>query len=176
MNQPTYPRTAAAIVEYARMTLAAYCAVPGREATRHLAASLHDMWDYGFFALYNDDTSTTPWTQTQTSEQLHGALQLLKFAPARSAHAARAAANAIHRFEHAAGITPGTAPEPFRTRIEAEQAVHAPSNASACTPRSTTNTPAGSSPKPSSPTPTVPTPPRATPPTTQRTTATSSRS
>ncbi|MFE1785282.1 hypothetical protein ACFW9F_22595 [Streptomyces sp. NPDC059506] len=123
MNQLTYPRTAAAIAARARMTLAAYRAVPGREATHHLAASLHDMWHYGYFALHNDDTSTSPWTQT--SQQLFDALQLLKPAASQPARAARAATDAIHRFEQATGITPGTAPEPLYTRTEAEHAAHA---------------------------------------------------
>lgn len=39
--------------------------------------------------------------------------------------APRAAADAIHRFEQATGITPGTAPEPVYTRTEAKQAAHA---------------------------------------------------
>ncbi|MEU9761893.1 hypothetical protein AB0D98_19530 [Streptomyces sp. NPDC047987] len=123
MSQLTYPRTAATIAARARMTLAAYRAVPGREATHHLAASLHDMWQYGYFALHNDDTSTSPWTKT--SQQLFDALQLLKPTAAQPAHTARAAADAIHRFEQATGITPGTAPEPLYTRTEAEQAAHA---------------------------------------------------
>lgn len=127
MNQLTYPRTAAAIAARARMTLAAYRAVPGREATHQLEHSLHDMWQYGYFALHNDDTSTSPWTQT--NQHFFDALQLLKPAahqPAHQpAHAAHAAANAIHRFEQATGIAPGTAPEPLYTRTEAEQAAHA---------------------------------------------------
>ncbi|MFE0779151.1 hypothetical protein [Streptomyces sp. NPDC058861] len=123
MNQLTYPRTAATIVARARMALAAYRAVPGREATHHLAVSLHDMWQYGYFALHDDDTPTAPWTQT--SQQLFDALQRLKPAAAQPAQAACAAADAIHRFEQATGITPGTAPEPLYTRTEAVQAAHA---------------------------------------------------
>ncbi|MFH0245914.1 hypothetical protein ACGRHY_26665 [Streptomyces sp. HK10] len=123
MSQLTYPRTAATITARARMALAAYRAVPGHEATHQLERSLHDMWQYGYFALRNDDTSTSPWTQT--SQQLFDALQLLKPAAAQPAHTARAAANAIHRFEQTTGITPGTAPEPLYTRTEAEQAAHA---------------------------------------------------
>ncbi|MFM9540002.1 hypothetical protein [Streptomyces turgidiscabies] len=123
MNQLAYPRTAAAIAARARMTLAAYRAVPGRDATHHLAASLHDMWNYGYFALHNDDTSTSPWTQT--SQQLFDALQLLKPAVDQPTHAARAATDAIHRFEQVTGIAPGTAPESLYTRTEAERAVRA---------------------------------------------------
>jgi hypothetical protein len=123
MSQLTYPRTPASIAARARMTLAAYRAVPGREATHQLAASLHDMWQYGYFALHNDDTPTSPWTQT--SQHLFGALQLLKPTADQPAHAARAAADAIHRFEQATGIPSGTAPKPLYTRTEAEQAAHA---------------------------------------------------
>ncbi|MFD6335337.1 hypothetical protein ACFWGI_37950 [Streptomyces niveus] len=128
MNQLTYPRSAEAIAARARMTLAAYRAVPGREATHHLAHSLHDMWQYGYFALHNDDSSTSPWPQT--SQQLFDAhlqvlMLMLKRATDQPAQAARAAADAIHRFEQAAGIPTGTAPEPLYTRTEAEQAAHA---------------------------------------------------
>lgn len=122
MNPLTYPRSAAAIAARARMTLAAYRAVPGCEATHHLAASLHDMWQYGYFALHNRDDIPL-WTQI--SQKLFDALQMLKPAPDQPAQAARAAADAIHRFEQATGITPGTAPEPLYTRTEAEQAAHA---------------------------------------------------
>ncbi|MFJ9580881.1 hypothetical protein ACIRQF_31390 [Streptomyces sp. NPDC101191] len=123
MSPLTYPRSAAVIAARARMTLAAYRAVPGREATHQLAASLHDMWQYGYFALHNDDTSTSPWTQL--SQQLFDALQLLKPAADQPTQAAGAAADALHRFEQATGIAPGTAPEPLYTRTEAEQAAHA---------------------------------------------------
>ncbi|MGW6144398.1 hypothetical protein [Streptomyces sp. NPDC055140] len=129
MGQLTYPRTAETIAARARMALAAYRAVPGPEATHHLERSLHDMWQYGYFALRNDDKS--PWTRT--SQQLFNALQLLK--PATSEHtvqpadaardAARAAADATHRFEQAAAVTPGPAPEPLYTRAEAERAADA---------------------------------------------------
>ncbi|WP_440580905.1 hypothetical protein [Streptomyces sp. PT19] len=122
MSQLTYPRTADTIAARARMALAAYRAVPGDEATHQLERSLHDMWQYGYFALCNDDISS-PWTQT--SQQLFDALQLLKPAAAQPAQAARAAADAIHRFEQATGLTPGPAPEPLYTRTEAEQAAHA---------------------------------------------------
>ncbi|MFE1781583.1 hypothetical protein ACFW9F_03065 [Streptomyces sp. NPDC059506] len=61
---------------------------------------------------------------TQTSQHLFDALQLLKPAAEQPARAARAA-DAIHRFEQATGITPGTAPEPLYTRTEAERAAHA---------------------------------------------------
>lgn len=123
MSQLTYPRTPASIAARARMTLAAYRAVPGREATHQLAASLHDMWQYGYFALHNDDTPTSPWTQT--SQQLFDALQLLKPTADQPTHAARAAADAIHRFEQATGIPSGTAPEPLYTRTEVERAAQA---------------------------------------------------
>ncbi|MEU6547899.1 hypothetical protein [Streptomyces sp. NPDC046859] len=123
MDQLTYPRTAAVIAARARMALAAYRAVPGQEATHRLAACLQDMWHYGYFALHNDDTPTSPWTETR--RQLFDALQLLKPAAAEPAHAARAAAQAIHRFEQATGVTPGTQPEPLHTRSEAERAAHA---------------------------------------------------
>ncbi|MEU3639936.1 hypothetical protein AB0H23_27430 [Streptomyces albogriseolus] len=126
MSQLTYPRTAATIAARARMALAAYRAVPGHEATHHLERSLHDMWQYGYFAHRNDDTPTSPWPQT--SQQLFDALQQLKpvtAQPSRPAQAAHAAADAIHRFEQATGITPRTAPEPLYTRTEAEQAAHA---------------------------------------------------
>ncbi|MEV0966869.1 hypothetical protein AB0J25_30595 [Streptomyces sp. NPDC049910] len=52
-----------------------------------------------------------------------GAVRLAGLTPA-PAHG-RAAADAIHRFEQATGITPGTAPEPLYTRTEAERAAHA---------------------------------------------------
>ncbi|MFF7115439.1 hypothetical protein ACFY91_24450 [Streptomyces albogriseolus] len=120
MSQLTYPRTAATIAARARMALAAYRAVPGHEATHHLERSLGDMWQYGYLAHRNDDTSTSPWPQT--SQQLFDALQQLKPTAARPAQAAHAAADAIHRFEQATDITPRTAPEPLYTRTEAEQA------------------------------------------------------
>lgn len=123
MSQLTYPRTAESIVARARMALAAYRAVPGREATHHLARSLHDMWGYSYFAFHNGD-DTPLWTLI--SRKLLDAEQLLKSATAaQPAHAARSAADVIHRFEQATGITPGTAPEPLYTRTEAEQAAHA---------------------------------------------------
>ncbi|MFJ3658233.1 hypothetical protein ACIPPR_33615 [Streptomyces nigra] len=123
MDQLTYPRSAAVIAARARMALAAYRAVPGHEATHRLAACLQDMWYYGYFALNNDDTPTSPWTKTR--RQLFDALQLLKPDAAEPAHAARAAAEALHHFEQAAQITPAAAPEPLYTRSEAERAAHA---------------------------------------------------
>ncbi|WP_327411226.1 hypothetical protein OG458_41560 (plasmid) [Streptomyces sp. NBC_01281] len=123
MNKLTYPRTADAIATRARMILAAYRAVPAREAAYHLGCSLQDMWGYGYFALHNGETA--PWVQTR--QRLFDALQL--FNPASSAPGdstpTAAAAEAIHCFEQTAGIVPGTAPEPLYTRAEAEQAAHA---------------------------------------------------
>ncbi|MFE2852686.1 hypothetical protein ACFXJO_16340 [Streptomyces lavendulae] len=105
------------------MNLAAYRAVPGSEATHELDRSLHDMWGYCYFALRNGDEIPL-WTSL--SQELFDAPQLLKPATAdQPAHAARAAADAIHRFEQATGITPGSAPEPVYTRTEANQAAHA---------------------------------------------------
>lgn len=123
MDQRIYPRTPAVIAARARMALAAYRAVPGHEATHRLAACLQDMWYYGYFALHSDDTPTSPWTKTR--QQLFDALQLLKPDVAEPAHAACAAAEALHRFEQASGITPAAVPERLYTRSEAERAAHA---------------------------------------------------
>ncbi|MFD6470801.1 hypothetical protein [Streptomyces goshikiensis] len=123
MSQLTHPRSAKDLATRARMALAAYRAVPGREATHELDRCLNDMWGYSYFALQNGDDIPL-WTSL--SKELFDAEQLLKPATAdQPAQAARAAADAIHRFEQVTGITPGSAPEPIYTRTEAEQAAHA---------------------------------------------------
>ncbi|WP_327391334.1 hypothetical protein OG728_38290 (plasmid) [Streptomyces microflavus] len=128
MNPLIYPRTADAIARNARMNLAAFRAVPGREAAHPLERSLHDMWQYSYFALHSNDTSA-PWEKI--SQKLFDALTRITLTIKRGdpagevVHATRAAADAIRSFERANDFTPGTAPEPLYTRVEVERAAHA---------------------------------------------------
>ncbi|MEW1548362.1 hypothetical protein [Streptomyces tsukubensis] len=123
MNRLTYPRSAEDIAARARMNLAAFRAVPCRETTHGLDRSLHDMWGYGYFALRNEDDIPL-WTSL--TQELFDALQLLKpVVASQLTRAARAAADAVLRFEEATGITPGSAPERLYTRTEVEQITHA---------------------------------------------------
>ncbi|MER5889692.1 hypothetical protein ABT160_38195 [Streptomyces sp. NPDC001941] len=125
MTELIYPRRADDIAARARMALAAYRAVPARAATCELHACLDDMWHYGYFALRNAGTATCPWPEI--NRHVFDAIKL--FAPSATgqlggpARAARAAADAIHRF-HQATPTPtaATAPEPLYTRTEVERA------------------------------------------------------
>ncbi|MFE9250889.1 hypothetical protein [Streptomyces sp. NPDC007088] len=121
MGKLTYPRSADAIATRARMTLAAYRAVPAREAAYHLGGSLQDMWNYGYFALHNADSAPWEWTR----QHLFNAVQLLTTGADDPKSSARAAADAIHCFEQTAGIARGPAPETLYTRAEAEQAANA---------------------------------------------------